>query len=506
MAENTSATLTMDRASVTHVAVFNDVNPTFQNLVLLLPSSDGTENGVSQYGIWSGILRSFKREGYNVPNSDFELTTSEYQPEYVNLLFDLADPDDIPEEMDKILPKVDGVDKDKLQLYCRTKKSQSTRHWYIRGSDAVFDFIRDECNDNTDDGRWNRIELYTHLVTGILLIVPYYCLQSKERVAHLSSILVNRYLRVGVSRGTANNPWRITGGLRLGFMNVDFSVPINRVDGSVGIEKTTTVADIYKNCPDSWKGIHAHLTTSNDNGQMPMVLSHAAVVCDNYRPYSSICESERSEMDVIVKKLEGIRHHTEGGVVRSAIWRTLGAWLYISFSFALAVSVGSLNWGDRKAPYLQVTDTIQTLTVMWVGVFGFIKLFSGDDQAIRNLLLGRRIMRNIEDVRRYVRAKDLNTLKAAMMKTKRLEWLDPAECGFVKASAHGSIRALGGISIAQCLRSGMLLLGDRLFLNEDSNECYALHWRDSGVHLMDRTDLGKMQCNYQVFPENASIA
>ena len=60
----------------------------------------------------------------------------------------------------------------------------------------------------------------------------------------------------------------------------------------------------------------------------------------------------------------------------------------------ISVLVGALNLVKRNNAFERFMDSVSTATLLLVSVFGLIKLTSEDDNAIRNTLLGHKILRN----------------------------------------------------------------------------------------------------------------
>lgn len=238
-------------------------------------------------------------------------------------------------------------------------------------------------------------------------------------------------------------------------------------------------------------GIDGLLNGSTGARRAFKALNHARMVFLNYKPHGKLktvnAEEEKSRAAAL--KLEYIKHHVEGGVVYGAWQKKLLARAYVLVTFVISVLVGVLNLARRNNYSERITDVVQTLTVLWVSIFGLIKLVSEDENAIRNTLLGKKILRTSNDVRRYARCANDLELKRAMMRARRLRWLDPTQCCYVNVAMPGVIRVLGGVPIVECLMAGMLLLGDRIFENEDAEDGYLLHVSEDGMHHFDKNSV-----------------
>ncbi len=94
---------------------------TIDDFLMLIPSKDGTSRGISIYGVWSGIARSFKRYSQRY-SADIELQGP--SPEYSDALLSLVSENDrIPDQLKKLLLKVDAITEKSVLEFIKEKKN-----------------------------------------------------------------------------------------------------------------------------------------------------------------------------------------------------------------------------------------------------------------------------------------------------------------------------------------------------------------------------------------------
>lgn len=109
--------------------------------------------------------------------------------------------------------------------------------------------------------------------------------------------------------------------------------------------------------------------------------------------------------------------------------------------------------------YERLGDGVQVITVLLVTVFGLVKLTSEDDNAIRNVILGRKILRNSSDVSRYLKAEWKDIYLALVTTEEEIPWLEDHNIGYSKARATGNIRTPGMPTVGDLVKVGIVPVG-----------------------------------------------
>lgn len=169
--------------------------------------------------------------------------------------------------------------------------------------------------------------------------------------------------------------------------------------------------------------------------------------------------------------LESIEWHPQGAVVQTPKWRQFLAWLYVTFAFMLSVVVGVANFGNRDGLFERISDVAQTATLLLVSIFGLVKLTSEDDNAIRNVLFGRKVLRTAQDVQRVVCAKNERELRVMIARSrKEMKWLDPDRTSFATGGASGTLKLRKGMGIVDFVDAGWRISGNRMVQWDQSPE------------------------------------
>lgn len=184
--------------------------------------------------------------------------------------------------------------------------------------------------------------------------------------------------------------------------------------------------------------------------------------------------------------LESIKHHQEGGIVTRNVLQQAVAIGYVIGACIFSILVGALNFGGRQNAFEKVTDVASTATLLLVSVFGLVKLTSEDDNAIRNTLLGYKLLRNMNDVQRhYNRHRKqgvlIHTALAAV--ESPLHWLADSNTCYLQFKPLGSIAYTEGIRASEVRQLGMLF-GDKITLDYRLNRSFLNSGNGTvGVHM-----------------------
>ncbi|KAI0559278.1 peptidoglycan-binding protein [Gracilaria domingensis] len=156
-------------------------------------------------------------------------------------------------------------------------------------------------------------------------------------------------------------------------------------------------------------------------------------------------------------KIGQIGYHVEGGRVRLHPVKTFLWQSYVICSAIGSVLVGIINPAKRENWYERLFDGVQTLTFLWVGVFGLLKLTNEDQNIIRHTIFGEKIIREEEDVRTAVG--DINTCKLALINCAQtsLSWLSAEDLRFANPKCTGSVRIFGGLVASDAIKEGLLI-------------------------------------------------
>lgn len=190
------------------------------------------------------------------------------------------------------------------------------------------------------------------------------------------------------------------------------------------------------------------------------------------------------DMDSAAIELQNIKHHVEGGKVPINRLKQAAAITYVTAVISLSVSVAVVNVADRSNIFERLSDAAQTATLFLVSVFGLVKLTSEDQNAIRNTLLGRRILRKPDDFVKYAGVKNVEDLKMVMSRcTKGLEWLDAKECCYVRMGGGGNVPIAGGLTKEQLEDAGHAFAGNRIFMNGEEKGLLTERIEDGTCHI-----------------------
>lgn len=171
-------------------------------------------------------------------------------------------------------------------------------------------------------------------------------------------------------------------------------------------------------------------------------------------------EKERDKL----ARLELIRSHPDGASCDTSRIKRQAALLYVVAAVTVSIVVGALNFSDRDNAFERLADSAQTATLLLVSVFGLVKLKSEDDNAIRNTLLGNKVMRSGSDIMKHLGLSNEEELKCLIARsTTPMPWLDAVGACYAVHGAGGSIRLSEGISMQKLYESGWRYDNNRLF-------------------------------------------
>eukprot|EP00173_Palmaria_palmata_P004799 Plantae.Rhodophyta-Palmaria_palmata.ctg7306.p1 GENE.Plantae.Rhodophyta-Palmaria_palmata.ctg7306~~Plantae.Rhodophyta-Palmaria_palmata.ctg7306.p1 ORF type:complete len:492 (-),score=65.56 Plantae.Rhodophyta-Palmaria_palmata.ctg7306:80-1555(-) len=161
--------------------------------------------------------------------------------------------------------------------------------------------------------------------------------------------------------------------------------------------------------------------------------------------------------------LESIEWHPQGAITKTSKWQQYLALLYVISSFMLSLVVGVANFGNRDGIFERISDVAQTATVLLVSIFGLVKLTSEDDNAIRNVLFGHKVLRTARDVQRVVGAKTERELRIMIAQSrKEMKWLDPDRTSYATGGASGTMKLKRGMELLDFVDAGWRINGNRM--------------------------------------------
>lgn len=176
------------------------------------------------------------------------------------------------------------------------------------------------------------------------------------------------------------------------------------------------------------------------------------------------CYRELDQESDKLARLESIRAHPDGASCATSWIKRQAALLYVVGALTVSVLVAALNFSNRDNAFERVADFAQTATLLLVSVFGLVKLKSEDDNAIRNTLLGNKVMRSGSDIMKHLDMSEEEELKCLIARsTEPMPWLDPVGACYAVHGASGSIRLSEGISMKTLYESGWRFNNNRLF-------------------------------------------
>lgn len=167
----------------------------------------------------------------------------------------------------------------------------------------------------------------------------------------------------------------------------------------------------------------------------------------------------RKSLAPIIEKAGSIRYHAEGGEVRIRPLRRVAAWAWVIFALSLAAYVVVNNTAQRENMYERLGDGVQVITVLLVSIFGLVKLTSEDDNAIRNVILGRKILRNPSDVSKYLKVEWKDIYLAIVTAEEEIPWLEDHNICCSTVRATGNIRVPETPTVGDLVKIGIVPVG-----------------------------------------------
>lgn len=130
-----------------------------------------------------------------------------------------------------------------------------------------------------------------------------------------------------------------------------------------------------------------------------------------------------NESGTVDERANKIKKHSDGGIIELKLHVKMLARSYVLFALIISFCAGYFDWYDRGNTAERIMDGVQVATTMCVSVFGLIKLTSEDDNAIRNTLLGVRILRKPQQLAFYLGLSSESQLKAFLSRRPDLKFL-----------------------------------------------------------------------------------
>ena len=151
-----------------------------------------------------------------------------------------------------------------------------------------------------------------------------------------------------------------------------------------------------------------------------------------------------------------------GCVVKLPRWRKAFTWVYVIIALLFSVSVAVGNWARRDNLYERIVDAIEACVTLLVSAFGLVKLTSEDQNAIRNALLGKKVLQKTSEVQRYLRQKSKGRIKVFAGCVKPgTRWLSDTNASILR-NVHGysGIEVIEMPSFEEMVELGSYILGD----------------------------------------------
>ncbi|KAI0565581.1 hypothetical protein FGB62_17g03 [Gracilaria domingensis] len=153
-----------------------------------------------------------------------------------------------------------------------------------------------------------------------------------------------------------------------------------------------------------------------------------------------------------------ITYDVEGG---RAILHPLNTFFWRAYAVGSAIAsmlVAIFNVAGRENWYERLFDGLQTLTFLWVGVFGLLKLANEDPNIIRHTVLGYRVIRDMNELRNFVHVTD-RELKLALINIRKdhMDWLSSEEICYAAPRCTGNLRIIGGLMASDAPTEGLLV-------------------------------------------------
>jgi len=176
--------------------------------------------------------------------------------------------------------------------------------------------------------------------------------------------------------------------------------------------------------------------------------------------------------ETLYQECKKIKYHLEGAVVKLPKLPQFAALGYIASVVALSLYVGISDVGNRGNILEQILDSVQVATVLLVGIFGIIKLTSEDNNVLRHLLLGVKLMKDSGAVQRYLGLKSEGEVKALLaLVDPGCSWLENVNTGMLDEERHsGKIRMEQGCTLEELMRFNGRIIGDTIeWFSEGAN-------------------------------------
>ena len=173
------------------------------------------------------------------------------------------------------------------------------------------------------------------------------------------------------------------------------------------------------------------------------------------RRFSEAADAESAQI------VEKMRYDPHGIRVKPSVVRTFSAWAWVAASFIFAVSVGAFNLTGKENWLERVLDSIAVITFMLISVFGLIKLKSEDEHAIRNVLLGYRIVKKPNELIKYYDSKpgmrQRSIYQAIVASEESLGWLSSTRACYARKKPTGNFILTGSLSVQEAWQTGLIV-------------------------------------------------
>lgn len=179
---------------------------------------------------------------------------------------------------------------------------------------------------------------------------------------------------------------------------------------------------------------------------------------------------------VAVERLRLIKGSLNEGYVtakRTSIWL---ARIFLLVAFPTSIVYVVLLWKDGGNAHVAFSRII---IVLWWSYL-LTTFISKDHQFVPNAAIGRKLLKDVQDVMEFTESRDKNVLKSAVMASDVVQpWLHPDGACYALRGAEGKIELSRGITIASVCAAGFYIDGN-LIRSRLRQEGYPLILKDDG--------------------------
>lgn len=134
------------------------------------------------------------------------------------------------------------------------------------------------------------------------------------------------------------------------------------------------------------------------------------------------------------------------------------SWVYILIVISSAFTCSYLNLNRRSEIFDRLKDFVEIIGFFFLTVFGLIKLTTEDPNALKNLLIGRKFVKTLKEVSKYIGPSHESLQKYVSVSRERHFWLSRHGCCYGRNVIDNS-GVIGGEAHVSTLKScGFFLL------------------------------------------------